>query len=241
VYSRAARVIVLSQAFADVLHREYGIPKGLIRIVRGAADISRFAIDCTRVQAREYLGWPQDKRILVTVRRLVSRMGLDRLIDAMAIVVANDPNTILYIAGKGRLRAALEEQISALELTEHVRFLGFVPDDELPLVYRAADLNVVPTLALEGFGLVAVEALAAGTPSMVTPVGGLPEVISGLSPELVFASASVEDIAQAILQVVSGSISLPSSSECRSFAAEHYNVPRMVAEVADVYREACTA
>jgi glycosyltransferase involved in cell wall biosynthesis len=241
VYNRAARVIVLSQAFADVLHREYGIPEDRIRIVRGAADISRFAIDCTRVQAREYLSWPQDKRILLTVRRLVSRMGLDRLIDAMAIVVASDPNTILYIAGKGRLRAALEEQVSALELTEHVRFLGFVPDDELPLVYRAADLNVVPTLALEGFGLVAVESLAAGTPSMVTPVGGLPEVISGLSPELVLASASVEDIAHAISKVVSGSISLPSSSACRSFAAEHYNVPRMVAEVADVYREACIA
>lgn len=241
VYSRAARVIVLSRAFADVVHREYGICEERIRVVPGAADISRFAIDSTRVQARERLNWPRDKRILVTVRRLVSRMGLDRLIDAMVIVVANDPNTILYIAGKGRLRAALEQQVSALELTEHVHFLGFVPDDELPLVYRAADLNVVPTLALEGFGLVAVEALAAGTPSMVTPVGGLPEVISRLSPELVFASASVEDMAQAISRVVSGSISLPSSSACRSFAAEHYNVPRMVAEVADVYREACMA
>jgi glycosyltransferase involved in cell wall biosynthesis len=94
---------------------------------------------------------------------------------------------------------------------------------------------------LEGFGLVAVEALAAGTPSMVTPVGGLPEVISGLSPDLVFASASVEDIAQGISGVVSGSIALPSSSACRSFAAEHYSVSRMVAEVADVYREVCAA
>jgi glycosyltransferase involved in cell wall biosynthesis len=241
VYSRATRVIVLSRAFADVLHREYGISEDRIRIVPGAADISRFAIDCTRMQARERLSWPLDKRILVTVRRLVSRMGLDRLIDAMAIVVANDPNTILYIAGKGRLRAALEERVSALELTEHVRFLGFVQDDELPLVYRAADLNVVPTVALEGFGLVAVEALAAGTPSMVTPVGGLPEVMSGLSRDLVFGSASVEDIAQGISAVVSGSIALPSSSACRFFAAKHYSVPRMVAEVADVYREACTA
>jgi glycosyltransferase involved in cell wall biosynthesis len=241
VYSRATRVIVLSRAFADILQCEYGIPESRIRIVPGAADISRFAIDCNRMQARERLSWPLDKRILVTVRRLVSRMGLDRLIDAMAIVVANDPNTILYIAGKGRLRAALEERVSALKLTEHVRFLGFVSDDELPLIYKAADLNVVPTLALEGFGLVAVEALAAGTPSMVTPVGGLPEVISGLSPDLVFASASVEDIAQGISGVVSGSIALPSSLACRSFAAEHYSVSRMVAEVADVYREACAA
>jgi glycosyltransferase involved in cell wall biosynthesis len=76
---------------------------------------------------------------------------------------------------------------------------------------------------------------------MVTPVGGLPEVISGLSRDLIFASASVEDIGQGISAVVSGSIALPSSSACRSFAAKHYSVPRMVAEVADVYREACTA
>src|SRR5882757_3926721 len=236
VYSRATRIIVLSQAFADVLRREYGIPTDRIRIVPGAADIPRFAIDCTRLQARERLSWPRDKRILVTVRRLVSRMGLDRLIEAMANVVANDPDTILYIAGKGRLRTELEERVSALKLTQHVRFLGFVHDDELPLVYRAADLNIVPTLALEGFGLVAVEALAAGTPSMVTPVGGLPEVISGLSRDLIFASASVEDIAQGLLAVISGSIALPNASACRSFAAEHYSVPRMVAQVADVYR-----
>jgi glycosyltransferase involved in cell wall biosynthesis len=241
VYSRATRVIVLSQAFADVVRREYEIPDDRIRIVPGAADIQRFATDCSRQQARERLGWPQDKRILVTVRRLVNRMGLDRLIEAMVRVVATDPNTVLYIAGKGRLRTELEERVSALKLTEHVRFLGFVHDDDLPLVYRAADLNVVPTLALEGFGLVAVEALAAGTPSMVTPVGGLPEVISELSRDLIFASTSVEDIARGLLAVVSGSIVLPNAAVCRAYAAEHYSVPRMVAQVADVYREACAA
>lgn len=241
VYSRATRIIVLSQAFADVLSSGYGISADRIRVVPGAADIPRFATHCTRQQARERLKWPQDKRILVTVRRLVSRMGLDRLIEAMAHVVESDPDTLLYIAGKGRLRTELEEQVSALKLTQHVRFLGFVDDDDLPLVYRAADLNVVPTLALEGFGLVAVEALAAGTPSMVTPVGGLPEVISALSRDLIFASTSVEDIARGLSAAVSGSIALPAAALCRSYAAEQYSVPRMVAQVADVYREACAA
>jgi glycosyltransferase involved in cell wall biosynthesis len=241
VYSRATRIIVLSQSFADVLSGQYGISADRIRIVPGAADIPRFATHCTQQQARERLKWPQDKRILVAVRRLVNRMGLDRLIEAMVHVVESDPDTLLYIAGKGRLRSELEEQVAALKLTQHVRFLGFVHDDELPLVYRAADLNVVPTLALEGFGLVAVEALAAGTPSMVTPVGGLPEVISALSRDLIFASTSVEDIARGLLAAVSGSIALPTASLCRSYAAEQYSVPRMVAQVADVYREACAA
>ena len=117
-------------------------------------------------------------------------MGLSNLVDAMKQVIDREPDAILYIAGKGRLKAQLEAQIASHGLADHVKLLGFVTDAQLPLIYRAADLNVVPTLSLEGFGLVAAEALAAGTPSLVTPVGGLPEVVSGLSPDLVFASSA---------------------------------------------------
>jgi glycosyltransferase involved in cell wall biosynthesis len=165
-------------------------------------------------------------------------MGLDRLILAMQTVVEQFPNTVLYLAGKGRLRNELEAQVLALGLTEHVKFLGFVPDDQLPLIYRAADVNVVPTLALEGFGLVAAEALAAGTPSLVTPVGGLPEVVSDLSSDLIFKSTSAEDIREALLRLEGGSLKLPDALQCQSYARERFSIDRMAAEVADVYREA---
>lgn len=64
-------------------------------------------------------------------------------------------------------------------LSDNVELLGFVPDDLLPHIYRAADLSIVPTQALEGFGLIALEALAAGTPVIVSPVGGPPGSRSG--------------------------------------------------------------
>ena len=75
-------------------------------------------------------------------------------------------------------------------MANHVRMLGSSRDADLPLYYRAADLSVVPTVALEGFGLVAAESLAAGCPALVTPVGGLPSVVADLSPDLVLEDAT---------------------------------------------------
>jgi glycosyltransferase involved in cell wall biosynthesis len=240
VYRRADLVIVLSKAFAEVAVKGYGVPESKIRIVPGAVDLDRFQTGQTRSEARLALGWPEEKRIYVSVRRLVSRMGLDRLIVAMQSVVRTFPNTLLYLAGKGRLRKELEAQVGSLGLSDHIRFLGFVPDGQLPLIYRAADVNIVPTLALEGFGLVAAEALAAGTPSMVTPVGGLPEVVSDLSQDLIFKSTSVEDIRDALLRLEGGTLLLPDAARCQAYARERFSIDRMAAEVAAVYREACS-
>ena len=237
VYRRGDRVITLSRAFASVAEQRYGVRPELIRIVPGAVDLERFGVAMSRAEAREALGWPLDRRILVTVRRLVNRMGLANLIDAMKQVVAREPSTVLYIAGKGRLKAQLEQQIAALGLSNHVKLLGFVADSQLPLIYRAADLNVVPTLSLEGFGLVAAEALAAGTPSMVTPVGGLPEVVSGLSAELVFASSTTGDIAAGLIAALSGTTTLPSEAACRAYARKEFSTELMAERTATVYRE----
>jgi glycosyltransferase involved in cell wall biosynthesis len=237
VYLRSARVIVLSRAFADLAIRNYRVPEDIVRIVPGAVDIERFAIRETREEAREILGWPKDRRILVSVRRLANRMGLSTLIAAMPRVCREFPDTLLFIAGKGRLRPALEAQIKELGLEQHVQLLGFVPDATLPLVYRAADLNLVPTLALEGFGLVAAEALAAGTPSVVTPVGGLPEVVANLSANLVLPSSRQEDMEERLLSLLLHPDLLPSEEACRSYAAATFNAELMARRVADVYRQ----
>lgn len=237
VYRRGDRVIVLSHAFASVAESRYQVKPERIRIVPGAVDLQRFGVSISRADARRELGWPLDRQILVTVRRLVNRMGLGNLVNAMKEVVAAQPDALLYIAGKGRLKAQLEAQVEALGLQQHVKLLGFVSDAQLPLLYRAADLNVVPTLALEGFGLVAAEALAAGTPSLVTPVGGLPEVVRGLSPDLVLASSQPADIAQGLIAALSGSMRLPDEAACRAYAQQQFRAELMAERTAAVYRE----
>jgi glycosyltransferase involved in cell wall biosynthesis len=237
VYRRAQRVIVLSRAFGELAARSYGIPEDRLRVVSGSVDIPRFAVVETREMARAILGWPADRPILLTVRRLTARMGLDRLLTAMVSIVRAFPDILLYIAGKGPLAEPLRRQTAALGLENHVSFLGFVPDNDLPMAYRAANINVLPTDMLEGFGLSAAEALAAGTPSMVTPVGGLPEVVSGLSSDLIFRSGSSEDLADGLIAALHGGIRLPDSKACRSYAATRFDPLLSARHIADVYRE----
>ena len=237
MYRQADRVIVLSKAFAELATVRYGIRPELIRIVPGCVDIDRFAPTVSRTEARQRLGLPLDRPILFSIRRLVGRMGLSELISAINLIKEKVPEILLCIGGRGLLREALEEQVAELGLADHVRFLGFVDDDDLPFFYRAADLNIVPTLALEGFGLVAAESLAAGTPSLVTNVGGLPEVVADLSPALIIASASPEELAERIVSVLLGHTSLPGSEACAAYAKERFNSTLMAARTAAVYRE----
>lgn len=238
VYRRATRCIVLSDSFGDVLHRDYGVPVERIRRVPGGVDASTYDTGLTRQEARDQLGWPQDRPVALATRRLAARMGLEGLISAISRVRRSRPDVLLLIAGKGALSGALEAQVRAQGLERNVRLLGFVPDETLPTAYRAADLSVVPTVALEGFGLVAVESLAAGTPVLVTPVGGLPEVVSGLSDDLVLPGSGVEHLAEGLKAALSGNLRLPDTRACQDHVKARYDWPVIAAQTREVYEEA---
>ncbi len=240
VYRSAHRVIVLSSAFQELIIKSFGVSPERVTVVPGSVDIQRFAIPQSRADARDMLGWPRDRPILVTVRRLVGRMGLESLIAAMTAIRQQVPGVVLFVCGSGRLRQTLEAQVHQANLQDHVRFTGFVPEEQLPLVYCAATLNVVPSSALEGFGLVAAEAMAAGTPSMVTAVGGLPEVVAGLSGSLVFPSRAVQDMADHLISALLGRLDIPSAERCRRYIAENFNSNLMAQRTAVVYQQALT-
>jgi glycosyltransferase involved in cell wall biosynthesis len=236
-YRGAGRYIVLSHAFGRVLREDYHVPESLIRVVPGCMDAARFDIALTKRAAREALGLSMDRPQLFCIRRLVGRMGLEDLIDAMFVVKQSVPDVHLTIAGKGPLEAALRARIEARGLTEHVTLAGFVPDEQLPVWYRSADLSIVPTIKLEGFGLTTIESLATGTPVLVTPVGGLPEAVAPLSEALVLPSVGFHAIADGIVEALLGRLPLPDEHACRSYARSHFDRPVMAANVAAVYRE----
>jgi glycosyltransferase involved in cell wall biosynthesis len=238
VYRRATRLIALSRAFAEVLHRSYRIPEERIRVIPGGVDARRFALSRSPQRARAELALPHDRPIIVTVRRLARRMGLEDLLAAIALIRSNVPEVLLVIAGRGPLAAALQARTSELGLQANVRLLGFVSDESLPLLYRAATVSVVPTATLEGFGLVTIESLAAGTPVLVTPVGGLPEVVSDLAPELVLPGTSPPALAEGLLAALSGRLPLPSAKACQDYVRGRFDWPVIAARVRDVYLEA---
>jgi glycosyltransferase involved in cell wall biosynthesis len=236
VYRRASACIVLSPAFGQVLGDDFGVAADRIHVIPGGVDVSRFAIQATRAECRARLGWPADRTIVLAVRRLARRMGLERLIEAVPQITARVPNVTVLIAGRGSLAVELDGLIDRLGVRDHVRLVGFVDDSLLPAAYRAADLTVVPSVALEGFGLIVAESLAAGTPCLVTPVGGLPDAVAGLSPHLVLRDSSADAIADGIGRAIAGAVTLPNAMACTEFARAHYDWPVIARRVGDVYR-----
>lgn len=237
VFSRAKRFIVLSQAFKDILHHTYDIPEELIQIIPGGVDTDRFATRVSPEGARAGLQWPQDRFILFTARRLSKRMGLDNLVEAMATVCQQYPEILLMMAGKGEQELALKARIQELGLTNHVQMIGYLPDQALPMAYRAADLAILPTLSLEGFGLVVLESLAAGTPILGTPVGGIPEILRPFCEDLVLPGYSPQHIASGILEVCSEKRHLPSPQVCEDHVRKNYDWSVIVQQIQGSYQE----
>jgi glycosyltransferase involved in cell wall biosynthesis len=110
------------------------------------------------------------------VGRLVEHKGLEQIVDAMAFL---RPPAQLIIAGAGPLQGALEARAAASPARDRIRFLGRVPFEDLPEVYRACDVFVLPSVSrLEAFGIVALEAMASGLPVVASDIPGVREVVS---------------------------------------------------------------
>lgn len=208
-----------------LLQRHPCISASKVWVITCGVDSQRFSQKGTKVENRQRLGWPQQGPLLFTLRRLVHRMGIDLLIKAMPEILRAFPKTKLMIGGEGPARSALERLGYQLNLSGHIKWLGYVDEAELPYMYRAADLCILPSRALEGFGLVAVEAMACGTPVMATPTGALPELLAPFDRGMLFESSEPGAIAEGIVRFLRSPISEDPgfSLRCRQYVILNYN------------------
>lgn len=244
VMRRCARVIVLSEFMKQRVRAVHGIAEHLIHVIPGAVDVERFAPAGDPAGVRRQLGLPEDRTILVTVRNLVPRMGLEHFARAVAMVRDEAPGILALIGGEGPLRAELERLIRQHGLKDHVRLTGFIPEEDLPKYYQAADLVVMPTYELEGFGLVTVEALACGTPVAGTPVGATPEILREIDPSLLTGGTQAGAIAESLRIILRRFRERPGERAglaARGLAAvrARYTWDRHCAALADVLADAC--
>ena len=237
VYRRADLYVTHSAAFKRILVEDYGVTPWDIRVIPPGVDLDRFTPGDRRA-ARACLGLPLSSKIIVSARRLVPRMGLDVLLEACARL---EPDLlgrlVVVIAGDGPERERLEAQTTELGLDERVRFLGSPSDEELVDAYRAATMCVVPSAGLEGFGLVALEALACGTPVVATDAGGLGAAIGGLDESLVVPARDPVALSRRLGAALGASRQLPSRRRCRRYA-EGFSWEASARKHAAIYREA---
>ncbi|WP_433561277.1 glycosyltransferase family 4 protein [Nocardia sp. CA-151230] len=202
-YARADRFVVLSHYFERLLVGDYGVRPDRVRVIPPGVDLERFTTSEPEA----------DTGIVLCVRRLEKRMGIDVLIRAWCDVSAKHPDARLIIVGTGTAEAELR---SLAADQPSIRFTGSVSDAELTDLYTRSDLTVVPSLALEGFGLIALESLAAGRPPIVSDCGGLPDSVRDLDATLLVPPGNAEALAARIAAALDGS--RPAAKQCRAHA-----------------------
>jgi mannosylfructose-phosphate synthase len=180
LYDSADLVVATTPQQVDVLLQEYEVPAEKCRMIPPGYDDNRFfpVSESSRQAIRQRLGLTGP--VVMAVGRLARNKGYDLLIQAFQMIAQRAPEAILHLAVGGtnitpveeRLLGELKELTAQLELTDRVRFAGFIPDEELADHYRAADVFVLCS-RYEPFGMTAIEAMACGTPTVVTVHGGL--------------------------------------------------------------------
>jgi glycosyltransferase involved in cell wall biosynthesis len=170
------KIFVVSDSFRDVLKSEHPYIKTRILKKLPVYKFNKDFFD-SKLLTTDHLNF-------IIVRRLVKRTGVIEFVKLFINMLQTEKieqNAILTIAGEGPEQDNLIELIANSGFENNIKYLGFITEKKRTYLFKMADFNIVPTLKLEGFGLVIIEAGICGCKSIVTNVGAMPEVIKYLS------------------------------------------------------------
>jgi len=231
----ADRIITVSKASRDYVLR-LGANPNKITVMHNGVDVDRFKpIKSNREEIRRKLGIPQDARVFLTVRRLVYKNGVDTLMDCADIAIRQNPKVVFLAVGKGPDMNSVQANINELGIQNNFRLAGFVPDEELPSYYNAADFFVLPSKSGEGLPLVALEAMACALPVIATAVGGIGEILNSKFGKLV-ESSRPDLMAKAVLEFADSDWA-SAKLELRALVEEKFSWDKNVNSLAEIYEE----
>lgn len=195
---RADASIGVCAALTEVL-RDWGIDPQRLHVFRNGVDLLRFS-PLPTLEARRALGISKSP-VLISVGYLIERKGHHVAIESMPQILRTYPNAQMLIVGEGKDRPRLESLIHTLELVDHVRLVGPVPNEKLAYWYSAADALILAS-SREGWANVLLEAMACGTPVIATRIWGTPEVVADERVGLLVDQRKPDALAAAILKVL---------------------------------------
>ena len=233
--NNADAVITCSHYMRDHVSDIYGLDDQRVAVIPNGID----PLDLQPVEdldaLRARFAQP-DERLVLLVGRLVYEKGFQIALEALPGVIERLGDVRFLVAGSGTAETELREQAATLGLLDHGTFLGWIGDDMLHSLYRIADLTVVPSI-YEPFGLVALEAMASGCPTIVADTGGLREVVPNEHVGLRFRSRDPGSLASMIERVLSDE---PLREQLIAEASEHvlsFDWADIARQTAEVYGE----
>jgi glycosyltransferase involved in cell wall biosynthesis len=231
----ADTIIAVSGATKEYVLRLGAKPKK-VEVLLNGVDLTKFKqLPEKREEMRRKLGIPSDAIVVLTVRRLVYKNGVDTLIEGANIAVKKNLRIVFLVVGKGPDSERVMLRINELGIAANFKLAGFVSDEDLPIYYNAADIFVLPSNSGEGLPLVALEAMACALPVIATDVGGVREILTEDYGKLVPPNQP-ELLAKAILDFAAVDFS-SRKKELRAMMEEKYSWDRNVERLVEIYEE----
>lgn len=194
--ARGADAVLTTSAYCrGAIRRHYGVPPRQVRLVPEGIDLPRWR----GLAAREPRA--SDGATILCVARQYPRKHVADLLRALPRVRERHPRAHAVIAGDGPEHAPLLRLADELRLGEAAVFTGALPDEQLELLYRRADVFCLPSVQ-EGFGIVFLEAMACGLPVVATSAAAIPEVVPHGQAGLLFPPGDVAALAQALIDLL---------------------------------------
>ncbi len=172
-FALADSVVTVSHYTKNMIVTHHGVPESKVTVVHNGCDTSQPIIHPPTLTELKSRG----KRIVLYHGRITIQKGVDYFVRAARRVVDVDPNVMFVISGWGDMTNQIIEQVGAMGLSGHVLFAGALWEEDRDRMYQAADLVVMPSVS-EPFGLVPLEAMQHGTPSLITKQSGVAEVLT---------------------------------------------------------------
>jgi glycogen synthase len=209
------RVICASSYMAQEVKEYFNTPSDKVDVVPNGISTERFdRLDGVDLSAFRMKYAAPMQKIVFYVGRLVYEKGLQVLIDAAPRVLAQYPDAKFVIAGTGGMTDSLKQQAIRLGIASNVYLTGFIKDEDRDKLFKVADCAVFPSL-YEPFGIVALEAMAAKTPVIVSETGGLREVIKHSETGITVYPGNPDSLAWGILHTLQH----PEWAQARAIAA----------------------
>lgn len=234
LYNRLDVAIAPSATAAEILRRHgLGIP---VHAISCGVDVRRFRPmeDPDRAAWRRRYGLPEAHALVLYVGRLDGEKGIDVLIGALRLLARED--VTLGVVGKGAARASLEKLAQELGLGERVRFVGFVPDEDLPALLNAGDLFAMPSSA-ELLSIATLEAMACGKPVLAARARALPELVSEGENGALFTPGDAADAARCLGHLIDARHRWPEMAAESRRRAEAHGLDGILCQHEDIYRD----
>ncbi|HYT09416.1 MAG TPA: glycosyltransferase family 4 protein [Mycobacteriales bacterium] len=233
----ARRVLTCSSSMRWEVTRLFELPAEKVDVVPNGVDPDRWRASPEQVAAARRR-WAGDGPLVVCSGRLVYEKGVHDLLAALPRLRRRHPGVRLVVAGRGPKEVELRELARRLRLGRSVAFAGFVPDADLAALVAAADCAVVPSV-YEPFGMVALEATAAGTPVAVSDVGGLREIVEHRGTGLRFPAGDPAGLTDAVSELLTDQVlARRLVRQARAVLQQDHSWARIAERTGEVYQRA---